>query len=66
MAYIKFKQLKVFVDVRCAYSANDLSASDHVAGVTEALFYFRMTLAEGVVPRLGWVLLCGHRSLMGW
>ena len=35
------------------------------AGVTAALSYFRMTLAEGVGPRLGWALRLGPRSFDG-
>ena len=42
----------------------------HIIGyqirVTEALSYFRMTLAEGVGPRLGWALCLEPRSLVGW
>ena len=36
------------------------------AGVTAALSYFRMTLTEGVGPRLGWALRLGPRSFDGF
>ena len=41
----------------------------HIIGyqirVTEALSYFRVTLAKRVEPKLGLALYCGYYSLMG-